>query len=65
MARIAVAIGAFLILLGLVLYGFSAEVHHRIWRDIAARPGGMRSMRWPVGQSRFCGHVVWMGRRRR
>lgn len=46
MARIAVAIGAFLILLGLVLYGFSAEVHHRIWRDIAARPGGPMTFRF-------------------
>lgn len=45
-ARIAVAIGAFLILLGLVLYGFSAEVHHRIWRDIAARPGGPMTFRF-------------------
>jgi hypothetical protein len=35
-----VALAAVLLVLGLFLYGFSAEVHERIWRDIAARPGG-------------------------
>ena len=35
-----------LIMLGAVWYGFSAEVHHRIWKDIYERPGGPMTFRF-------------------
>lgn len=31
---------------GVVRYGFSAEIHDRIWRDIADRPGGPMTFRF-------------------
>lgn len=31
---------------GATWYGLSADVHHRIWRDIAERPGGPMSFRF-------------------
>ena len=37
---------ASLLLLGLIWYGFSAEVHQRVWKDIAERPGGPMSFRF-------------------
>ena len=40
LARLALALLLLLALLGLYWYGFSAEVHRRIWDDIEARPGG-------------------------
>jgi hypothetical protein len=46
MAWLVVAITAALVVLGLAWYGFSAEVHQRIWRDIAERPGGPMSFRF-------------------
>ena len=46
LARLVVAVAAILVVLGLVLYGFSADVHERIWRDIAARPGGPMTFRF-------------------
>ena len=46
MAWAVVVIAAVLVALGLVWYGFSPEVHDRIWRDIAQRPGGPMSFRF-------------------
>jgi hypothetical protein len=46
MARLVVVLMAALVVLGLAWYGFSAEVHQRIWRDIAERPGGPMSFRF-------------------
>ena len=46
LARLVVGLAAVLVVLGLFLYGFSAEVHERIWRDIAARPGGPMTFRF-------------------
>jgi hypothetical protein len=45
-ARAAVAAIAILIALALLLYGFSAEVHERLWHDIFDRPGGPMSFRF-------------------
>ena len=45
-AWIAVIAIVALISLGLLLYGFSAEVNHRIWRDILERPGGPMTFRF-------------------
>ncbi len=45
-ARIAVAAIAGLAALALLIYGFSAEVHHRLWQDIFDRPGGPMSFRF-------------------
>jgi hypothetical protein len=46
MAWSVVVLAAVLIVLGFAWYGFSADVHHRIWRDIAERPGGPMSFRF-------------------
>jgi hypothetical protein len=46
MAWLVVVLAAVLIVLGFTWYGFSAEVHQRIWRDIAERPGGPMSFRF-------------------
>jgi hypothetical protein len=46
LARIAIAAIAILIALALILYGLTAEVHHRLWRDIFDRPGGPMSFRF-------------------
>ena len=46
LARIAVTAIAILVALGLLLYGFSAEVHHRLWQDVFDRPGGPMSFRF-------------------
>jgi hypothetical protein len=46
MAWTVVVLVAVLIVLGLAWYGFSAEVHQRIWRDMAERPGGPMSFRF-------------------
>ena len=40
LARLVVVVVAALVVLGLIWYGFSAEVHQRIWKDILDRPGG-------------------------
>ena len=45
-AWLAVIIGAVLIVLGIAWYGLSAEVHGRIWMDIADRPGGPMTFRF-------------------
>lgn len=45
-ARIAVAAIAILAALALLMYGFSAEVHQRLWQDIFDRPGGPMSFRF-------------------
>ena len=46
LARLAVGLAIAFIALGLLWYGFSAEVHHRIWRDIFDRPGGPMTFRF-------------------
>jgi hypothetical protein len=46
MAWLVVVLAALLVVAGLARYGFSAEVHARIWRDIAERPGGPMSFRF-------------------
>jgi hypothetical protein len=46
MAWLVVVLTAALLVLGLAWYGFSVEVHQRIWRDIAERPGGPMSFRF-------------------
>jgi hypothetical protein len=46
LATLAVALLIALSLLGLIWYGFSAEVHQRIWRDILDRPGGPMTFRF-------------------
>ncbi len=45
-ARIAVILMIGLALLGVFLYGFSPDVHNRIWSDIFNRPGGPMSLRF-------------------
>jgi hypothetical protein len=39
-ARVAAALIVMLGVLGLLMHGFSSEVHERIWKDILDRPGG-------------------------
>lgn len=46
MAWLAVILTVTFILLGAFWYGFSSEVHHRIWQDIANRPGGPMTFRF-------------------
>jgi hypothetical protein len=46
MAWTVVVLAGVLIVLGFAWYGFSVEVHQRIWRDIAERPGGPMSFRF-------------------
>jgi hypothetical protein len=45
-ARTAIAALAILLALGLLIYGFSADVHQRLWQDIFDRPGGPMSFRF-------------------
>lgn len=45
-ARIALVLMIGLARLGAILYGFSPEVHRRIWSDILARPGGPMTLRF-------------------
>jgi len=46
LARLVIALAMILAVLGLFWYGFSADVHERIWRDIEARPGGPMTFRF-------------------
>jgi|UPI0004BC71ED hypothetical protein len=46
LARLVVIVAAILVVLGFFWYGFSADVHERIWRDIAERPGGPMTFRF-------------------
>jgi predicted small integral membrane protein len=46
MAWLVVLVCAVLIVLGLSWYGFSLEVHNRMWRDMAERTGGPMSFRF-------------------
>jgi hypothetical protein len=46
LARLALVLTIALIALGLIWYGFSGEVHQRIWRDIFDRPGGPMTFRF-------------------
>jgi hypothetical protein len=55
-ARVVAAFIAALIVLGLIWYGASAEVHQRIWSDIFERPSGPVAFRFvlqPVMASTF------------
>ncbi len=45
-ARVAVAAVAILLALALLIYGFSVEVHKRLWQDIFDRPGGPMAFRF-------------------
>ena len=40
MARLVVALLLAFVILGLVMYGFSAEVLARVWQNLLDRPGG-------------------------
>lgn len=46
LAWVAAALIVALSLLGIVWYGFSADVHQRLWHDIAERPGGPMTFRF-------------------
>lgn len=46
LARLAAALIVVLIVLGVLMYGFSAEVRGRIWQDIVDRPGGPMTFRF-------------------
>ncbi len=46
LARLALALIIALIALGLIWYGFSAEVDQRIWRDLFDRAGGPMTFRF-------------------
>jgi hypothetical protein len=46
LAQLAVILLIALAVLGFLWYGLSAEVHQRIWRDIADRPGGPMTFRF-------------------
>jgi hypothetical protein len=59
MARAVAGLIVALFVLGLVWYGFSAEVHRRIWEDILDRPGGPMAFRFvlqPVMAAIFAIH---------
>ena len=45
-ARIALVLMIGLALLGAILYGFSPDVHRRIWSDMLERPGGPMTLRF-------------------
>ena len=40
LARLVIALSVALVIVGLVLYGFSGEVRMRIWQNLLDRPGG-------------------------
>ena len=46
LARFVVTVIAVLAALALLMYGFSGEVHRRLWQDIFDRPGGPMSFRF-------------------
>lgn len=46
LAQLAALLIVALSILGLVWYGFSGDVHERIWRDIFDRPGGPETFRF-------------------
>ncbi len=46
MVRLVIAIAAILVALGVYWYGVSADTQERVWRDIAARPGGPMTFRF-------------------
>ncbi|MBQ0822131.1 hypothetical protein KBI52_18230 [Microvirga sp. HBU67558] len=46
LARLVVILASILVVLGLFLYGLSADVSDRVWRDIASRPGGPMTFRF-------------------
>ena len=47
-ARVAVGALIALAIIGFCMHGFSAEVNHRIWHDIAERPGGPMTFRFAL-----------------
>jgi hypothetical protein len=46
LARLAIVLVVGLLLLGAFWYGFSAEVHQRVWHHVAERPGGPMTFRF-------------------
>jgi hypothetical protein len=46
MAWVVVALTAAMVVWGFARYGFSTEVHQRIWHDMVERPGGPMSFRF-------------------
>jgi hypothetical protein len=46
LAQIVVALVVAFIAFGAILYGFSAEVRHRVWEDLLARPSGPMKFRF-------------------
>lgn len=46
LAWLVVILAVGFVVLGAFWYGFSAEVHERIWKDIVARPGGPMTFRF-------------------
>jgi hypothetical protein len=46
LAWIVIVLAVIMIVLGLAWYGFSLDVHNRIWRDMADRTGGPMSFRF-------------------
>jgi hypothetical protein len=46
LARLVIAVAIAFLILGILWYGVSAEVHQRVWRDIFDRPGGPMSFRF-------------------
>jgi hypothetical protein len=46
LARLVVIAAIVLVVLGLVMYGLSTEVHERIWKNIFDRPSGPMSFRF-------------------
>jgi hypothetical protein len=59
MAWTVVVLAVVLILLGFVWYGFSADVHNRIWHNIAERPGGPMSFRFLLQPAMAAGPALW------
>jgi hypothetical protein len=45
-ARVAIILMISFALLGVIWYGFSPEIHRRIWSDISNRPGGPMTLRF-------------------
>jgi hypothetical protein len=46
LARLVLAVMIIFVLLGLAMYGFSAEVRERIWQNLLERPGGPMTFRF-------------------
>jgi hypothetical protein len=62
-ARLAAVLIVVFIVVGLIWYGISGEVQHRIWRDIAERPGGPMTFRF-VLQPCMAAFAAWRDARK-